>query len=52
VSETELNWTQIQKIKKAIVEYLEDGLKFNFIRKNTLERSNRGKLKQFVSLLK
>ncbi len=51
VSETELNWAQIQKIEKAIVLYLEEGLKFNFIRKNTLERSHRGKLKQFKSML-
>ena len=52
VSETELNLPQIKKIEEAIALYLEKGLSFTFIRKNTLERSNRGKLKQFVSLIK
>jgi phenylacetate-CoA ligase len=51
VSEIELNLAQIQRIEKAIVVYLEDGLKFNFIRKKTLQRSHRGKLKQFKSML-
>ena len=51
VSETELNLAQIQKIEKANELYLEPNLNFSFIRKNTLERSNRGKLKQFKSLL-
>jgi len=51
VSVTELNSAQIHKIEDAITLYLEPNLKFNFIRKNILERSNRGKLKQFVSLL-
>lgn len=52
VSETELNLEQIQKIEAAIALYLEKGLKFIFIRKEKLERSKSGKLKQFVSLLK
>ena len=52
VSETELNLEQIQKIKQAIALYLEPNLAFKFTRKNALERSNRGKLKQFTSLLK
>ena len=52
VSETELNLAQIQKIKKAIELYLEPGLNFIFTRKEGLERSNRGKLKQFVSFVK
>lgn len=51
VSETELNLAQIQKIRKAIELYLEPNLNFSFIRKSTLERSNRGKLKQFKSML-
>jgi phenylacetate-CoA ligase len=51
VSETELNLAQIQKIESAIDLYLESHLKFNFIRKKTLDRSHRGKLKQFKSML-
>ena len=51
VSEFELNTDQIQKIEKAITIYLEPNLFFTFTRKLTLERSNRGKLKQFISAL-
>ncbi|TDE55167.1 phenylacetate--CoA ligase family protein [Flavobacterium sp. GT3P67] len=51
VSETELNLAQIQKIEEAISLYLEPNLKFNFLRKKSLERSNRGKLKQFKSMI-
>ncbi|TRX40399.1 phenylacetate--CoA ligase family protein [Flavobacterium restrictum] len=51
VSETELTLKQIQKIEAAIAMYLEPNLMFIFTRKTTLERSNRGKLKQFKSLL-
>lgn len=51
VSENELNSKQIQKIETAIALYLEPNLKFSFIRKKTLERSNRGKLKQFKSMI-
>lgn len=51
VSETELNLAQIQKIEAAIALYLEPHLNFKFTRKETLERSNRGKLKQFKSML-
>jgi phenylacetate-CoA ligase len=51
VSETALNLAQIEKIKKAIELYLEPGLNFKFTRKEALERSNRGKLKQFKSML-
>jgi phenylacetate-CoA ligase len=51
VSETELNLDQIQKIEYAISRYLEPNLIFNYSRKNTLERTNRGKLKQFKSML-
>jgi phenylacetate-CoA ligase len=51
VSESELDAEQIDKINKAVALYLEPNLYFTFSRKNTLERSNRGKLKQFTSLL-
>ena len=51
VSKTELNLEQIQKIEAAIALYLETGLVFTFIRKEKLERSKSGKLKQFVSLI-
>ena len=52
VSQNELNLEQIQKIEAAIELYLEKGLVFKFIRKEKLERSKSGKLKQFVSLIK
>ena len=52
VRETELNLVQIQKIENAIEIYLEPNLNFTFIQKNTLERSARGKLKQFVTFIK
>jgi phenylacetate-CoA ligase len=51
VSQTELNLTQIYKIECAISLYLEKGLTFVFFRKEKLERSKSGKLKQFVSLI-
>ncbi len=51
VSETELDLAQIQKIEQAIALYLEPNLHFEFIRKNSLERTARGKLKQFTSFL-
>lgn len=51
VSTNELTLKQIEKIKKAIALYLEPNLHFLFSRKNTLERTNRGKLKQFKSML-
>ena len=52
VSEFELTKVQIQQIEKAITTYLENDLTFSFIRKEKLERSKSGKLKQFVSLIK
>ena len=52
VSQKELTENQIQNIKKAITTYLENGLTFKFNRKEILERSKSGKLKQFVSMLK
>lgn len=51
VSESELNEEQIEKINKAVALYLEPNLHFTFSRKIALERNNRGKLKQFTSLL-
>lgn len=52
VSEKVLNEIQIETIEKAISTYLENGLLFTFIRKEKLDRSKSGKLKQFVSLVK
>ncbi|MDG2433118.1 phenylacetate--CoA ligase family protein [Flavobacterium sp.] len=51
VSATEITFEQIEKIEKAIALYLEPGLHFTFTKKDFLKRSNRGKLKQFSSLL-
>ncbi|MNT94042.1 hypothetical protein D3C72_2356460 [compost metagenome] len=51
VSDNELNLDQIQKIKEAISLYLEPNLNFTFTRKKVLERTSRGKLKQFKSYL-
>ncbi|MFH6945331.1 phenylacetate--CoA ligase family protein [Flavobacterium sp. FlaQc-50] len=51
ISEHELDTHQIQKIEEAISLYLEPNLNFSFIRKTVLERTNRGKLKQFKSCL-
>ncbi|WP_395060441.1 phenylacetate--CoA ligase family protein [Flavobacterium sp.] len=52
VSEKPLTENQILNIEKAITAYLENGLIFTFLRKEKLERSKSGKLKQFVSMLK
>ena len=52
VSTVALTEIQIQQIEKAITTYLEKGLSFSFTRKEKLERSTSGKLKQFVSLVK
>lgn len=51
VSEKELDNNQIQKIEEAITLYLQPNLNFTFTRKTVLERTNRGKLKQFKSYL-
>ena len=51
VSQTTLTENQISAIEKAIATYLESGLTFTFTRKEKLERSKSGKLKQFVSLV-
>ena len=52
VSEKALSESQILNIEKAIATYLESGLTFAFIRKEKLERSKSGKLKQFISIIK
>ena len=51
VSNLELSTQQIVEIEKAISKYLEPNLKFTYHRKEMLQRSKRGKLKQFESLL-
>ena len=51
VSDKELSKSQIKQIEDAIALYLEPNLKFIFNRKAFLERTNRGKLKQFKSML-
>jgi phenylacetate-CoA ligase len=52
VSQNKLTENQILNIEKAITTYLEKGLTFTFTRKDKLERSKSGKLKQFISLVK
>jgi len=52
VSTKELSSEQIEKIEKEMTVYLEEGLHIFFNRKEKLERSKSGKLKQFVSLVK
>ncbi len=49
VSDNELNAKQKTAIKKAVVNYLEPNLNFKFIKKNNLQRTLSGKLKQFQS---
>ncbi|MGO4820061.1 MULTISPECIES: phenylacetate--CoA ligase family protein [unclassified Flavobacterium] len=51
VSTAPLLSDQIKKIEQAVALYLEPNLVFHFFRKDSLERSSRGKLKQFTSLL-
>jgi phenylacetate-CoA ligase len=51
VSEKELSLVQIKKIEAAIALYLEPNLQFSFTRKESLERSKRGKLKQFKAMV-
>jgi phenylacetate-CoA ligase len=51
VSERELNPNEISKIKKALNDYLENNLNLSFERVEVLNRSKRGKLKQFISKL-
>lgn len=51
VSREMLSEEKIKAINKAIETYLEAGLTIQFDRKDFLDRSNRGKLKQFISHL-
>ena len=51
VSERALTKQEISKIENAIASYLESGLNFTYHRKTVLDRNNRGKLKQFTSML-
>mgnify|MGYP000302137661 CR=1 FL=1 len=51
VSERELSSEEITTIKSALFKYLENDLKLEFERVAVLDRSNRGKLKQFISRL-
>ena len=51
VSEKELTLQQIKAIEIAIATYLEPGLHFTYNRKLVLERTKRGKLKQFQSFV-
>jgi phenylacetate-CoA ligase len=50
-SKEKLSETKIVEINKAIEIYLEAGLSIHFEKKDKLERSGRGKLKQFKSYL-
>lgn len=51
-SDKPLSDFEIEKTKKVFSTYLEPNLHYIFIRKEKLERSKSGKLKQFVSLMK
>ncbi len=51
VSENELTETEITIIKKVFDQFLEPGLVYHFYRKDRIERSKSGKLKQFKSLV-
>lgn len=52
VSRAEINEHLKSSIHKAMDEYLETGLKVKFTRLSVLDRSKRGKLKQFMSEVK
>lgn len=49
VSSQEMDGSQKVKVQKAMDEYLEPDLAVAFTRLDSLDRSNRGKLKQFMS---
>lgn len=51
-SEKILTELEVKNIEKVMSDYLEPGLTFIFQRKDLLERSKSGKLKQFTSLVK
>ncbi len=50
-SKVPLGPDEILRIEKTLEQYLEPGLHFIFIRKEALERTKSGKLKQFESLI-
>jgi phenylacetate-CoA ligase len=50
-SETELSPKEITEIERVLSQFLEPNLKYFFNRKDTIERSKSGKLKQFRSLV-
>ena len=52
VSKVNLNDNQKNDIQHAVTNYLESNINLEFIRKEALERTARGKLKQFTSLIK
>ncbi|MEP0478575.1 MAG: phenylacetate--CoA ligase family protein, partial [Nonlabens sp.] len=49
VSKSEINTSVKENIQNAMDEYLESGLSLKFTRLEVLDRSKRGKLKQFMS---
>ncbi len=51
VSEMPLSGQKLEKVRKAMANYLEEGLELEFVHQTLLTRSKRGKLKQFESLL-
>lgn len=51
-SEIALTESEIKAMEKVFSDYLEPGLTFIFLRKDLLERTKSGKLKQFTSLVK
>lgn len=51
VSYRALEEQELQQIKNALYKYLEEGLELSFERVDVLDRSHRGKLKQFISRL-
>lgn len=51
VSKIELDKAQKEAIASAVKKYLESGMVLSFIKKHELEKTSRGKLKQFTSLL-
>ncbi len=49
VADKALTNNETQKIKEAVITYLEEGLTVTFNKASILDRANRGKLKQFIS---
>ena len=47
-----MNNTQKKKVKTALNKYLEKGVRVYFSKKPQLERTTKGKLKQFTSYIK